>query len=213
MLNRGARATVRLKSGARWRDLRLWLGLGLVVCSMLAGAYVLSAGERSITVWRAATDLAVGDAPQVEAVWVQLEDSAAAYLPATSAPVGRMRVPVAAGALLPVAAVGAAQTSTGRLVTVPVDSMHAPVGLAPGDVVDVWATSDDMSNPAPPTLVLAQAHVQAVDRENVGVGGEIPVVLEVDRTQTAQIIAASRGLLSLVEVPLSAQLSTQALGR
>jgi hypothetical protein len=54
-------------------------------------------------------------------------------------------------------------------------------------------------------LILAEAHVQAVDRENVGVGGEIPVVLEIDRDQTAPIIAASRGDISLVEVPFAAQ--------
>ncbi|MDO8732795.1 MAG: hypothetical protein Q7L55_09565 [Actinomycetota bacterium] len=207
MFRRGARSARSVKQVVRWTDLRLWLGLGLVIGSMFAGAFVLSSGEQSVTIWRAATDLAVGDVPQVEAISVRLDDSAAAYLPATSIPEGRMRVPVTAGALLPAAAVGAAEPTTGRLVTVPVDSLHSPVGLAPGDVVDVWATTDDTSNPAPPSLVLAQAHVQAVDRENIGVGGEVPVVLEVASNQAASIIAAARGQISLVEVPLPAQFS------
>ncbi len=206
MLRRASRSDRVVTRSARWTDIRLWFGLALIVTSMLAGAYVLSAGEDSMTVWRASTDLAIGDVPQLEPVSVRLDGSAVAYVRATSMPEGRMRVPVAEGALLPVAAVGAAESTTSRLITVAVDSLHSPVGLAPGDVVDVWATTNDTQNPMPPTLVLAQAHVQAVDRENVGVGGELPVVLDVDKDQTAPIIAASRGQISLVEVPLSAQL-------
>ncbi|MDP2014813.1 MAG: hypothetical protein Q8L05_11365 [Actinomycetota bacterium] len=193
------------KVGARWTDLRLWLGLALIVGSMFAGAYLLSANEQSIEVWRASTDLAVGDVPQVEPVSVRLDAAASAYLVTSSMPQGRMRVPVQAGALLPAAAVGAAESSHDRLVTVPVDALHAPMDLTAGDVVDVWAIPDDSSNPLPPNLVLAEAHVQAVDRENVGVGGEIPVVLAIERDRAASIVAASRGLISLVEVPLSAQ--------
>ena len=203
-----ARAGVGRKAAARWTDLRLWLGLCLIVGSMLAGAYLLSADEDSITVWRASADLAVGDLPQVEPVTVRLEDSASIYLSATTQPEGRMRVPVQAGALLPAAAVGAGDSAQSRLVTVAVDSLHTPVGLSPGDVVDVWATPQDSSNPAPPNLILAQAHVHDVDRDNVGVAGEVPVVLEVDREQSASIIGASRGRISLVEVPLAAQSSS-----
>lgn len=205
----GARKGLAGTSGARWTDLRLWLGLALMVGSMFAGAFVLSANEQSITVWRASADLAVGDVPQVEPVSVRLDDAASAYLRTSSAPQGRMRVPVQAGALLPAAAVGGEDSTNGRLVTVPVDALHAPVGLAAGDVVDVWATSDDREDRLPPTLVLASAHVQAVDRENAGVGGEIPVVLEVERDQAAPIIAASRGRIWLVKVPLSAQSLTE----
>ncbi len=201
----GAHRALAGRTGARWTDLRLWLGLALILGSMFAGAFLLSAQEQSIAVWRASVDLAVGDVPQVEPVSVRLDDSASAYLTTSSRPQGRMRVPVQAGALLPAAAVGAADPSQDRLVTVAVDALHAPMDLTAGDVVDVWATSDDTAHPLPPTLVLAEAHVQAVDRENVGIGGEIPVVLAVDRLQTASIIAASGGHISLVEVPLSAQ--------
>ena len=192
-------------AGARWTDLRLWLGLGLIVISMLAGAYLLSAGEQSITVWRASADLAVGDVPQVEPINLRLDDSASAYLAATTQPEGRMRVPVQAGALVPASAVGAAESPQGRLVTVAVDSLHMPVGLAAGDVVDVWSMPHDDENLAPPNLILAQGHVHAVDRDNVGVAGEVPVVLEVDEEQSASIIGASKGRITLVEVPLAAQ--------
>ena len=201
------RAGTALAAGpsARWTDLRLWLGLALIVGSMLAGAYVLSADDQSVTVWRASSDLAVGDLPQVEPVTVRLGDASSAYLSATTQPQGRMRVPVQAGALVPAAALGAAESTQSRLVTVAVDALQAPVGLAAGDVVDVWATPDDKASSAAPSMILAQAHVQAVDRDSIGVGGEVPVVLDVDRTQSAAVIAASRGRVTLVEVPLAAQ--------
>ncbi|MDO9485041.1 MAG: hypothetical protein Q7K25_03160 [Actinomycetota bacterium] len=202
--SRGVRAS---KRSARWTDMRLWLGLVLILGSMFAGAYLLSAGEQTITVWRAAANLAVGDAPVVEPISVRLDDSALAYIPASSPPLGRMRVPVAVGALLPAAAVGAGEPATGRLITVAVDSLHAPVGLDAGDVVDVWVTAGDANESSTPALILAQAHVQAVDRDNLGVGGEIPVVLAIDRERVAPIIAASSGKISLVEVPFAAQSS------
>ncbi len=201
----GARRRLTGSRRPRWSDLRLWLGLLLILGSMFAGAYLLSADEESVSVWRASADLAVGDVPQVEPVLVRLGAASTAYLATTDTPIGRMRVPVAAGALLPAAAVGAAEPAHSRLVTLPVDALHAPVGLASGDVVDVWVAPDESSHPATASLVLAEAHVHAVDRENAGVGGEIPVVLDVDRAQAGVLIAVSRGVVSLVKVPLSAQ--------
>lgn len=194
---------VSVRRRARWRDLRLWLGLGLIVGSMFLGASILSGGDRTVTVWRASRDLAVGDQPKVEPITVQLAEASSAYLAIDAPPQGRMRVPVAAGSLLPASAVGAEPTDDGRLLTLPVDSLHAPVGLEAGDVVDVWATAPD--SPARPVLVLAQAHVDAVDRDDMGVGGEIPVVLRLASGQAAALIAAARGEITLVEVPLRSQ--------
>ena len=50
---------------ARASDLRLWLGILLLVGSTTAGYLLLSRGEDTVTVWRVTRDLAPGTAPTV----------------------------------------------------------------------------------------------------------------------------------------------------
>lgn len=193
----------------RLLDLRLWLGVALILGAMAIGARVLSSGTATVTVWRASHDLAVGSVPQVEPAVVALDGRESAYLPAVTPPAGRMRQSVAAGALVPATAVGAVVPEATRLVTVPVEPMHAPIGLAAGDIVDVWATPDTTTTAAPPnpTPVLSGIRVEQVDRDVDGLRGEVPVVLAVDATQVAQLVAASRGTITLVLMPLRSQAS------
>lgn len=191
----------------RLLDLRLWLGVALILASMAVGARVLSSGTATVTVWRAAHDLSVGALPEVEPAVVSLDGGEHAYLTAAQAPTGRMRQAVAAGALLPASAVGADLPDTTRLVTVPVEPLHAPIGLAAGDVVDVWATAQASSSTARPSPVpvLSGVRVEEVDRDADGLRGELPVVLAVDAAQVAQLVAAARGTITLVLQPLAAQ--------
>jgi len=191
----------------KWRDTRIWLGLGFIVAAMFLGAFVMSSGTATSTVWRATRDLPVGAVPEVEPVSVALGDSVATYLPAAELPQGRMKLPVASGGLLPRNAVGAPVPATSRLVTIPVDPLRVPVGLAAGDVVDVWASEAKSNDGAPllPTLVLSNIRVADVNHEASGMGGELPVVLDIAESQTAQLLGATRGEISLVLVPLPSQ--------
>jgi hypothetical protein len=200
-------ATMIRAKRRRLRDLRVWLGLALIIGSMFLGAFVLSSAEHTSNVWRATRDLAVGSVPEVEPATLALGESASTYLAAAQMPLGRMKYPVARGGLIPVNAVGATLPATTRLVTIPVDPMRAPVAIAAGDVVDVWVSAPKANDGVPPipTLVLSNIRVAEVDRELSGVGGELPVVLNVVDSQTAQLIGATRGDLSLVLVPLSSQ--------
>ena len=192
----------------RWRDVRLWVGLALILVSMIAGARLLSGPDGAALVWRASADLARGGVPVAEPVQVQLGDAAADYLPADVPINGRMLIAVPAGALIPARAVGDPPRGEVREVTVPVDPLHAPVGLAAGDRVDVWATPTDPADtglaPAAPALVLPQVLVVAADREALGVGGEIPVVLEVPTAQVPPLVLALRtGDIDLTAVPIT----------
>lgn len=194
----------------RWRDVRLWVGLALIVMSMIAGARLLSGPDGAALVWRASEDLARGGVPIAEPVQVHLGDAAADYLPADAPIDGRMLMAVPAGALIPVRAVGDAAVGDVREVTVPVDPLHAPMGLAAGDRVDVWSTPKDATttglNPvgAAPALVLPQVLVVGADREALGVGGEIPVVLEVPTSQVPLLVQALRiGVIDLTAVPIT----------
>lgn len=204
---RGSAPTARRIRRLRWRDLRLWVGVALMIVAMVAGARILSGGQDTIVVWRATRDLPAGAMPVAEPAEVQLGSAAGNYLSASEPLEGRLRYPIAAGSLMPVDAVGGLAIPGARLVTLPVDPLHAPVGLAAGDVVDVWATGVDASRTVtePPTLVLPSALVSEVDWEHLGVGGEVAVVLEVPQERASALLLATRSrLVDLVAVPLGA---------
>jgi len=194
----------------RWRDARLWLGVVLMALAMFAGARLLGGGQDTAVVWRAVRDLPAGAVPVAEPIEVSLGEAASAYLPASASLDGRLRIPVPAGALIPADALGMAPQAGTRLVTLAIDPLHSPVGLAAGDVVDIWATGVDGSSAIieAPQLVLPEVQVVKVDGENLGVGGEMAVVVEVPQASAPDLVRATRSrVLDLVAVPLQAMTS------
>ena len=192
----------------RWRDLRLWVGLAIMVLAMFAGAFILSRGEQTTTVWRASTDLSIGSVPVATPVTVALGEAQDQYLPANEPLTGRLRWPVAAGDLIPRGALGYSSLLNARLVTLPVDPLHAPVNLASGDIVDIWSTPAEAAGgiTAKPVLVFSRVTVAEAAIDSVGIGGEIAVVVEVPADGAAQLVAAARsGLIDLVAVPITSQ--------
>lgn len=190
----------------RWRDLRLWLGLAFMLVAMVFGASLMSGSQDTTMVWRASRDLAPGALPAVEPVAVSLGSAAASYASAQQPLEGRMILPVSAGSLVPMSAVSSQSAGAFRRMTVPVDPLHAPVDLSAGDRVDVWATESDggQTSSAPPVLVLPKVLVVSADRESVGVGGEIAVVIEVPLADVTAVVAAIRsGVVDLASVPLT----------
>lgn len=191
----------------RWRDARLWLGVALMGVAMFAGARLLGGGQDTAVVWRATRDLPAGAVPVAEPIEVSLGEAASAYLPASASLDGRLRLPVPAGALIPADALGMAPQAGTRLVTLAIDPLHAPVGLAAGDVVDIWATGVDGASTIieAPQLVLPEVQVVQVDGENLGVGGEMAVVVEVPQASAPDLVRSTRSrVLDLVAVPLQA---------
>lgn len=193
----------------QWRDLRLWIGLILIVVSMLAGARLLSSSQETVTVWRASRDLAVGAMPVAEPVTVVLGEAASAYASADTPLDGRMRVPVFAGAFIPADATGPTPLARTRQMTIAVDPLHAPVDVTSGDTVDVWATpSSGGQASGAPMLVLSKAMVLQTSPDALGVAGQLAVVIEVPEPRVADVVAAVRGgQVDLVEVPLAGTLS------
>ena len=95
-----------------------------------------------------------------------------------------------------------------RMVTLPVDPLHAPVNMAAGAVVDIWSTPADVAGgvTAHPVLVLPSVTVAEVAADTVGVGGEIAVVVEIPEAVADQLVGAARsGLIDLVAVPIASQ--------
>jgi len=99
--------TARTLERVRWRDGRLWLGVALIIASMLVGSRLLSHSDDRVLVWRATHDLSIGSTPaDLEPVAVTLGDAGFGYARANANPVGVLVRPVAAGELLPTSALG-----------------------------------------------------------------------------------------------------------
>lgn len=202
-----APAAVRQRR-ARVGDLRLWAGVALLAVSAVAGFAWVGGGDDTVTVWRATRDLGAGAAAtDLEPIRVAPGVAAAGYLGPADDLAGRLRWPVAAGELLPAGSLAPSRADDMRQVTVPVDPLHAPVGLVAGDVVDAWVTPRaDTTSTVDAGLVLGSLTVAAVSAEAAGLGGELGIVLEVPAVDVARIVAAARGgVLDLVAVPQASQ--------
>ena len=131
-----------------WLDGRLVLGVLLVLVSVVVGARVLSAADRSTLVYAVREDMAAGSEvaqEDVEAVRVRLFDNAEDYLSASQpVPAGYvLRRAVGDGELLPLRALSPVGEDVNyRIVTVAVQSGHLPTTLDDRQQVDVWVTPD-----------------------------------------------------------------------
>lgn len=131
-----------------WLDGRLVLGVLLVLVSVVVGARVLSAADRSTLVWAAGSDLTAGtqlsdgDLRQVRVRLLDgVEDS---YVPVAQSPAGLvLERGLESGELLPRRALLSPQEDVDfRLVTVAVEAARFPAGLQRHQQVDVWLTPE-----------------------------------------------------------------------
>ena len=179
-----------------WSDTRVVFGVLLVVGCMLIGVRLFSTGSDEIEVWQVQRDLApIAVSPQL----------AAHYFPVDVIPDRPIFTSVLAGELLDPNNFRQEVTETLRRVTVPVEPLHAPVNLAPGDLVDLWSTPDvDLGARVQPELVLAGQLVVGVDIDARGFASDYGVVLEIDQADAGAVLAAVRsGQIDLVGVPLA----------
>ena len=208
----------------RWGDIRLWVGVIVLIGSMFIGARVVSSGENTVTLWRATHDLAVGSSSlALEPVVVELGsvgDSSAhdQYMQGNDVPTGTVIRPIGQGEFVPISALAPASAllEKTRIVTVPVDPLHIAMGINAGDQVDVWSTVDPTRGVSTtliaPEKVLANITVVEVASEVVGTGGDIGVVLSVPEEDVSRIVEAMRtGVMDLVKVPVIESTSRNSL--
>ena len=197
-----------------WLDLRLVLGILLVLGSVLLGARVISAADATVPVWSAAQDLAAGTELTPEdlvVVDVRLDGTAAAYLSGRTRPEGRtVARDVRAGELLPRAALE--EPADLVQLALPVQAGYVPPGLRRGQVVDVYAVGDPAAGAAGPAvgrvaLVVGGAPVQALSGSTDGVlstpSTTVQVVVGVAPDEAADVLAtiAGRPLVVVVHPP------------
>ncbi len=194
---------------AGWRQPRFLVGCALIVGSVLVGALVVGGADDRVMVWSARHDLATGsviNADDLMAVPVAM-DQAQRYLDSTGSQILGRRLARAVGQdeLIAITAVGSGAADR-RLITVPVEPVHAPTDLARGDRVDVYASPRDAATAGGASrLVLTNALVEQVSTDVDSARGELAVVLDVQKDQAAAIVNAVRtGVLDLVRVPIDA---------
>jgi hypothetical protein len=173
-----------------WFDLRLVVGIVLVLGSVLTGVAVVGAANRSVRMWAMAHDVGAGvvlGADDVRAVAVRIPAGRDAYFAAATSVVGQtVNRGVGAGELLPRSAVGATGTST--TVTIPLTADVAPK-IKAGQRITVWVSTKT----CPSAIVLADTAVQDVQDSQAGgfgsAGGE-DVVVRLSSADAERVIDA-----------------------
>lgn len=189
----------------RWLDLRLVLGVLLVLGSVLLGARVVSGADRTAPVWAVAGDLAAGTvltSGDLVPVDVRLDDAAGAYLSTSTQPQGRtLSRAVRHGELLPRSALDGAPVQV--QLALPVQAGYVPPGLGRGSRVDVYSLPATGSGQAAATAdpglvaVVRDATVQAVSGRSQGVLSTptttVQVVVSVPTGSAPDVLAAAGG--------------------
>lgn len=188
----------------RWLDLRLLLGVLLVLGSVLLGARVVSAADATVPVWAAAGDLAAGTALTTEdlvPVDVRLDSSASAYLATGTRPAGRtLSRAVRAGELVPRSALE--EPAELVQVALPVQAGFVPPSLQRGQLVDIYAMADPAAGATRVadggvSLVVGRAPVQALSGRSAGVLSTatttLQVVVSVAAEDAADVLASIGG--------------------
>jgi hypothetical protein len=188
----------------RWLDLRLVLGVLLVLGSVLLGARVVGAADATVPVWAVAHDLAAGTelgADDLVAVDVRLDGAATAYLSTSTTPEGRtLGRAVRAGELLPRSALE--EPAELVQVALPVQAGYVPPGLTRGQLVDVYALADPAAGAVAEadgsvTPVVEEVPVQALSGRSEGVLSTptttVQVVVSVPADEAADVLASIGG--------------------
>ena len=208
----------------RWLDLRLMLGVLLVLGSVLVGARVVTAADATVPVWAASGDLAAGTVltpADLVPVSVRLDDAAGAYLSTSTRPEGRpLSRAVRSGELVPRSALE--EPADQVQLALPVRAGFVPPGLARGQVVDVYAVADAQagavgSADGAVSLVLSGATVQTVSGAGTGVlsasTSTVQVVVSVATDDAEQVLAGIGGRGLVVVVRESVDASPDGAGR
>lgn len=207
----GARQAVPARPARRafWADARFLIGIALVAASIAGVWFVVGASRQTVAVLAAADTLVPGQpvtAADVTVVDVALGQARDAYLAPETLGEGIVALrTIAAGELMPVAAVGGAELSDRTSVVVQ-SSVDVPAGLDRGALVELWETPatgpGDPDAVAPPRIVVADAVVARVSREDgVMAAGGAALELVIERSRVADVLAAVAAGSVLSAVP------------
>ncbi len=199
----------------RWLDVRLAVGVLLVLVAVVVGARVFASAGTMTPVWVAARDLVAGQhvgPGDLTVGHVRLDGQGGYYLSAHSGPPEGYVVTrfVGANEFVPANALSATAVGSGtRLVTVPVQPGHLSADLARGALVDVYLTPKTGAGAVAPApqLVLPAVPVESRDGGTGSFSGSstVSVVLAVPADDVAAVVhAVESGTIDLVALPPAA---------
>jgi hypothetical protein len=176
----------------RWLDLRLVLGVVLVLASVLIGAKIVSSARHTYSIVAATHDLEVGTvlaAGDVRLAEVQLPGHGrGVYLSHVRDAIGKqLGRAVSAGELVPAAAVARVEAQT--TVTVPLAAGAAP-DLRKGLRIEVWVSAASCSSIVLlPDVTVQSVHADATGSFNSGGAGQ-DVVVSIAPALADRVVAA-----------------------
>lgn len=195
----------RRLSTPSWLDLRLVIGILMVLVAVIVGARVVAGADRSTTVWSlsrpvsAGTVLTRADLGQAR---VRLYDNAGSYLSTAAAPTGKVVTrDLAAGDLLPRSALRS--RPAGVLLPLGVASGSYPRSLGAGDRIDVFAASSSATSGGDKEyrLVLIDVTVQSIDVGGTGFASasdNVQILVQVKPEDAGRDVPAIAGKTLLV---------------
>lgn len=188
---------------SRWADPRLWVGVLLVLASLLVGVRVFATADDTVAVETMNHDAVAGSAltpGDLHLTSVHFADSSEASRYVTSAatlvPGATLTRDVGAGELLATTSVSVGDGPVDKQLPLGVGAAGMPAGLAAGDHVDVWAVpATDSSRRRSPVAVLRGVTVTAVGSTGLGgLGGDRQILVTLaPRTDVGRALAALNG--------------------
>ncbi len=188
---------------SRWADPRLWVGVLLVLASLLVGARVFASADDTVAVETMNHDAVAGSAltpADLHLTSVHFADSSQArrYVTTAAAIVAGATLTrdVGAGELLTATSVSVGGGPVDKQLPLGVGASGMPEGLAAGDRVDVWAVpASDSSRRRSPVAVLRGVTVTAVGGTGLGgLGGDRQILVTLaPHTDVARALAALNG--------------------
>ena len=187
-------------------DIRLVIGFVLVVASVVGVYGLVAATDRTTAVYAASRPLVAGHLVQerdLEVVHVRLAGSSAMYVDEGDLRNGAVLLrSVAAGELIPIAAIGSAKdiTSTTLVLTL---ASQLPADSKQGSIMDMWTAPQLGQNSyGPPTVLVPQAHIARIV-ESTGIGSAsqgVDVEVIIPRSKVALVLQAQANgdVISLV---------------
>ncbi|WP_125132588.1 SAF domain-containing protein [Microbacterium sp. 10M-3C3] len=192
-----------------WGDARFLLGIVLIAASIAGVWLVVAAARQTTPVLAAARTIVPGetlDSSDFRAVEVALGAAGDAYLRPQSLDDGAVATRVvAAGELVPAAAIGAADDA--RVTSIVVDAAaDVPESVTSGTRVELWSAppGEEPSTYLEPRILVPEATVAAVRRDDGALAGSgVALELVIPRADVAAALAALADGSVLSVVPIA----------
>ena len=177
---------------------RFILSLTLFAAAFLSALLISMAANRGSSYWSITHPIPQGvqlTSADIAPVKISLGRNSRGYLLATSNPIGSItRRELFAGELINYKAITNDSAGlTSAQLSISIRAVDFPSNAKMGEIVDIYQLHDTRNNEAliAPERISMSAFIDSIDRKGNSFGGDVGVTLSVDRSEVAQILAAT----------------------